>query len=98
MRTEVTSFILNNGIVLGMLCIIGGVIAITFETRRWLRNRHEEQDALYAGHAYGRWSWSQDGWVRVCKFCHEWQYGGDDYDGGPVPVPYETSAQYRCKP
>jgi hypothetical protein len=35
-------------------------------------------------HAYGPHVWTQDGWVRVCKFCGDWDYsGGDDYDGGP---------------
>lgn len=34
-------------------------------------------------HAYGPTRWTQDGWVRVCKFCRRWDYRGDDYDGGP---------------
>ncbi len=35
------------------------------------------------GHAFYMWRWSQDGWVRKCKFCGSIQYGGDDFDGGP---------------
>lgn len=34
-------------------------------------------------HAYGPTTWTQDGWVKVCKFCRDWVYLGDDYDGGP---------------
>lgn len=37
-----------------------------------------------SAHAFTHWQWSQDGWVRRCKFCDEWEYGGDDYDGGPA--------------
>lgn len=37
-----------------------------------------------SAHAFTPWSWSQDGWVRRCKFCDEWDYGGDDYHGGPI--------------
>ncbi len=29
------------------------------------------------------WRWSQDGWVRIDRLTGKWQFGGDDYDGGP---------------
>jgi len=65
--------------------IIGGLLLL-FAMRfgQWLRaGRAADNDVPEGNHAYGPWRWSQDGWYRVCKFCHEWQLGGDDYDGGP---------------
>lgn len=66
-------FLLGAGIIAGKL----------MRSAREANPLPEDQCMEAEQHAYGPWFWSQDGWAKRCKFCGDWQYGGDDYDGGP---------------
>lgn len=67
-----------------IVLIVVAIILFAMEMGRVLRNhRREYTMRAEPPRAYGPWRWSQDGWVRVCKLTGHWDYGGEDYDGGP---------------
>lgn len=64
----------------GLACV---AILVVLEVCRFLRELRLSYPEAPPQHAWWRWQWSQDGWVRKCKLCGALQYGGEDYDGGP---------------
>lgn len=70
----------------GYIIFVFGAAVIAGKLMKAGRERYplaEDACAEAEQHAYGPWFWSQDGWAKRCKFCGDWHYGGDDYDGGP---------------